>query len=296
MKEALQETTVGRKKVSSRITIAWIIGLLALGLAGWLGQALRNSEFDSFLSHVLQALVMSGIVITGVWYLRKKFDRGTPQSIGLESIKKSLLKFGLGMGLILVPLILTLTLVAIFDWGTITFNADQDTLVNILGGMAIVLTFEALPEELLFRGYIYSNLNARHKRWLAALMTIGLFALLPVLLYPLQKYVLGMEMEIGGSDTLTVGYVINMIFFGAFVQYLRILTGSVWTGIGFHLIFVYMNHLIGLDATSFIQLSEIESEQPMQITLIISILVIFIGLLLYPRLSKRRIGWKELAD
>ena len=85
--------------------------------------------------------------------------------------------------------------------------------------------------------------------------------------------------------SVTIGYLTYMLFFGAFALYLRVLTKSIWTGVGFHLMFVFMNQLIGLEPTNLIQFSEFSSERPVQITLIRMLGLTFIALLAYPKLK-----------
>lgn len=283
--------------LSSRIFIAWISGLLVLALAGWVGD--YSEEYwgvEGQFRYGLQAIVMAGLVVTIVWLLRTRLDKGTPKSIGVGNLWQAFSKFILGMSLIVLPVVLTIGFTMLFGWGTVTINADESIVIPIIIGVGTVFLFEALPEELLFRGYIYSNLNIRYKRWLSGLMTIGLFVLLPVILVPLQKYLLGMEISVGGSTSITVSYIITMLFFGAFVQYLRILTNSIWTGIGFHLVFVYINRLMGVEPTRLIQFSDFTSEVPAQITFVSALAATFVILLLYPRLTKRKIGWGQRQE
>jgi hypothetical protein len=94
---------------------------------------------------------------------------------------------------------------------------------------------------------------------------------------------------------ITGGYLITLFIFGAFVQYLRVLTKSIWVGVGFHLFFVQMNQLIGLSDNSLIQLSGTESELPAQITLISLLALVFIGLIAYSFIQKRKQANIEVA-
>ncbi len=277
-----------------RVIIAWLLCFAALALAGWAGEhAIKYWDVKGTSRYLLQAIIMSGLVVPGIWLLRFGFDRGEPKSIGLGNIRKAILKFTLGIGLMAVPIILAIACTLLFGWGTVSINANGSMLSTLAVGIGTVFLFEALPEELVFRGYIYSNLNVRLKRWTSALLTVGLFVLLPVLLVPFQNYILGMEITVGNSNTLTMSYIIIMVFFGSFIQYLRILTGSIWTGIGFHLMFVYINRLMGPSSESLIQFSGAENETPMQLIFVGSIVLIFIALLVYPFIIKRKLGWRE---
>jgi hypothetical protein len=81
--------------------------------------------------------------------------------------------------------------------------------------------------------------------WAAAALTVVLFVLLPVILVPIQRNILGMDISVGATNHITVDYLIIMTIFGSFVQYLIILTGTVWTSIGFHLAFLLANRIMG---------------------------------------------------
>ncbi|HEX9226355.1 MAG TPA: CPBP family glutamic-type intramembrane protease, partial [Arthrobacter sp.] len=146
----------------------------------------------------------------------------------------------------------------------------------------------------MYRGYIYRNLNTTMRRWTAGLVTIALFTLLPVALVLVQPFVFTAPIQIGSSDHITGGYLLTMALFGTFLQYLRVLTGTVWTGIGFHLFFLMSNRLVGVRPSSFILMSDVTTQGPMQAVLIGSILLVFGALLLYPRLSGRSLGWGEV--
>ena len=275
-------------------SIILFLGMFALSLSGSIGEYSENLwNLNKQIRYGLQAIIMSGIVVTGVWYIRHRYIHGMPKSIGIGNLKNALLKTLLGIGLLLLPLFLTISSVFLFGGVDVNINFSSSTFINLLIGIGTVFLFEALPEELLFRGFIYSTLNAKFKRWFSALITIGLFVLLPIVLYPIQKYILGMETQIGNSSTLTISYIIIMLFFGAFVQYLRILTNSIWTGIGFHLMFVYFNRIMGPEPSNLIQFSNFTNERPLQIVFVTSLLIVFIVLLLYPRISKQPIGWNK---
>ncbi len=274
--------------------MAWLLCLIALGFTGWLGEYLENVwQIEGKMRYGLQAIIMSGLVVSGIWFIRKYVDPGIPLRIGIGNFKNALIKLLTGIGLVLLPLFTSIVCTLLFGWGNVNFNVNESTFYNVLTGISIVFLFEALPEELGFRGYIYSQLNVSLKRWLSALITVGLFVLLPIILVPIQEHILGMDIYVGGSNAITGSYIITMIFFGAFVQYLRVLTKLIWMGIGFHLMFVYINRMIGIESTNLIQFSNFTNETPLQIVFVSTIALIFIGLLIYPKISKNPIGWKE---
>lgn len=280
-----------------RISLAWVLILFALGFAGWIGEYLENAEIlTGRIRFLLQAVVMSGLVVTSIVLFRQKLDKGSPKSIGMGAFRNSSLKFLLGIGIIAIPIILSLLVTVVLGWGKVQLNTGDGFLTVFLLGALTTFLFEALPEELVFRGYIYSNLNRIYKRWISSLITIALFVFLPIVLVYIQKNLLGMEIYVGGNSQITTTYLITMFFFATFVQYLRIIFKSIWVGIGFHLFFVYINRLIGPSDTSFIQLTEITNETPLQLVFIGAIVAIFLLLLLYPRITGRKIGWNTMED
>ena len=279
----------------TRIAAAWTLGLVALSLAGWAGQsAVATLGVGRLTRYGLQALIMSGIVAPGIWWLRTRVDRRPLAGLEVLGFRRSAQGFLIGAGLILFPLVVTLVLTDLLGWATVTVNTSAPALGALAAGFFTVLFFEALPEELVFRGYIYRNLNTVQRRWVAGAGTVALFVLLPVVLVPIQRNLLGMEIQVGPSDRITGGYLVMMACFGAFVQYLRILTGTVWTGIGFHLHFVFLNRIVSPREGALFNLSDLTTEGPMQVTLIVTVLLVLAALALSPRFLKRSVGWNQI--
>jgi len=278
-----------------RIAACWTLALVAIFTAGWIGQSAEATLGVGRLTRYgLQALIMSGLVLPGIWWLRTRIDRRPIAGLEVLGLRRSLSGFALGSVLILVPLVVTLTLTSLFGWATVTVNASTSALTALGAGYLTVFFFEALPEELVFRGYIYRNLNTELRRWAASAVTVALFVLLPVVLVAIQQRVLGTEIRVGASNRITGGYLVTMMFFAAFVQYLRILTGTVWTGIGFHLHFVFLNRILGPRDTSLIRLTDTTSQAPMQVTLLVTVLIVLAAVLLAPRFRKRSLGWNQV--
>ncbi|MDR4534495.1 CPBP family intramembrane glutamic endopeptidase [Glutamicibacter sp. PS] len=94
-------------------------------------------------------------------------------------------------------------------WGTVA-----------LVGVAVLLS-EAIPEELVFRGYVMAVLGERLHGWWVISIQAALFAGLAFVLR-------------GGVDLLDFSLFITM---GVVFGYLRQVTGSVWTSIGIHAAF-----------------------------------------------------------
>lgn len=286
------EAAGARQGLSTRIAAAWLLILVALLTAGFVGHRFTvTHDIAPRLRSALQAVIMSGIVLPGIWWLRRSLDRRPLAGLEILGWAKSLKGFALGSGLMLAPTAVTLLCTMIFGWATVTINPTPGASSALTVAMLTAFFFEALPEELVFRGYIYRNLSGTMRRWTAGLVTIALFTLLPVVLVLIQRHVLDMPVQIGPSDRITASYLLTMVLFGTFLQYLRTLSGTVWAGIGFHLFFLMSGRLAGGGTRSFIQLSNMTSERPAQLVLVGSMLLVFIGILVYPRLSGRSLGW-----
>ncbi|MCL7969687.1 MAG: CPBP family intramembrane metalloprotease [marine benthic group bacterium] len=285
-----------RPNLAIRVGAAWLLTLVALALAGWVGELVQeNFGAGRYVRYGLQALIMSGLVVPGILWLRVHLDQAPISGLGLPGPEKSLRSMAVGIGLIAVPLTTTIIFAMLFGWANVSVTDAEGAWAGLLFSMVTVFFFEALPEELAFRGYIYRNLNTRLSRWLAGAVTVALFVLLPTVLVPIQEHFLGMDVVVGGASGLTAGYLITMAVFGSFVQYLRILTGTIWTGVGFHFAFVLLNRVIGPRSTDLIRFSDIVAPGPMQITAIVTVGLLAIGLLAYPKLSGRPIGWRQVV-
>ena len=73
--------------------------------------------------------------------------------------------------------------------------------------------YEAFPEEITFRGYVYRNLNTRFPRWLALVLQVVMFVLAPIAVTAFM-----VAIGIGTWDLITVEYIINLVAFGTVLQ------------------------------------------------------------------------------
>jgi membrane protease YdiL (CAAX protease family) len=283
-----------RLGLTYRLAAAWVLGFFALALAAWTGEFIEQQfGAGNIIRTLTQSAVMAGLVLFGIVWMRKRIDQRPLGTMGLVGPRKATTGFLMGAGIIFMPLFLTLLFTGLFGWATIELNLSRSAVLTFLVGFVAVLFFEALPEEILFRGYLYSNLNTAMSKWKASAVTVGLFVLLPSLLVPFQRYILGMEVYVGGASYISPSYIITMILFGVFLQYLRILTASVWMGIGFHLSFVLINRILGPEPSNLIYISDVSNQTPMIITASISVLLILTALLFYPKISGHSLGLKE---
>ena len=97
---------------------------------------------------------------------------------------------------------------------------------------------EAFPEELIFRGYIYANLSERfHGYWVVLLQT---------LLFMLWGAAIG--------STRSIDRVILFFAISWLTGSLRMISGNVWVGIGFHTAFQTIAQLLLNDSYGFFRI------------------------------------------
>jgi membrane protease YdiL (CAAX protease family) len=183
--------------------------------------------------HVLMAVLTTALVIPTVLAFRRHLDNEPFATLGLQLDRSALRPVLVGALCWLAPFALGLAICLAFDLVTIEMTASTGEMLAFVP-VLIVLVFllEALPEELAFRGYLQTNLGKLVKPWLAVIIQAGLFGSFGVSLWLITS---------GGIDPLhaSMFYVL-----GAITGMLRIMTGSVWTGIGLHLAFQTVAQLL----------------------------------------------------
>ena len=278
-------------KLGLKISMAFFISLIGVILINVFAYETQHWEISTSVNHLLRGVLFSALVIAGIWYVRRQTN-ALDQPLGYKSPATAIKTLALGLGLILVPLIITLSATQLFGWAQIRINSNASILSSFMLGIFATFLTDALPEEVIFRGFIYSQLNTRFHKLKSSLLSVAAFVLFPLVIVAVQK-MLNYPIYIGGNDHISPSFMITMVFFGSFMQYLRVLTNSVWTSIGFHTLFVFMNMLIGTTDSSFIQMSELTSERPAQILLICLVVLTFASLIAYPFLTKKPIQWKS---
>jgi len=292
---ATNPTSNSVKRAWGFILIGWFIITMALFASSWF---LTNSDQFGLSGRPatwVKALIMSGITVPGIIWLATRIDSCSLRQLGIPKTGRFIRHVLLGVGLIFIPFLLTLVISLAFGWVDVQFNTGKEVLISVFSGFAITFLFEALPEELAVRGYILHRLNTVYRRWLAGLISVGLFVLVPVILYVFNRYVLGIENAIGGASGLRPSYLIIMALFGSFLVYLRVLTNSIAMGMGFHLGFVHFDRIMGLESYHLIQFMDASGEGPIQMVLMICFVIMLVGLFMYPRWRGYKMGWQGYA-
>jgi uncharacterized protein len=287
----------GRLRLGWRLLLGWAIIVFGLWLAIMAGQLTRHwlDEPPWLLVQSVQALVTTTVIIGLICWLRLRGDRRSLAGIGLARPLRASGFFLLGFGMVATVIFVPLLIIWFAGWGTVTINTSSAMLAHVLTWLLIAFLFEAFPEEIAIRGYLYRNLNAVMARWMAALASIALFVAVPVGLYLFHSVLLGQTIDLDGGDQLTLAYLVGLVGFGLMLVLLRVLTGSVWTCVGFHLGFLQLARWLGDDEGAFIQIHA-EPGAPVDPVFSLVFLAVLVGILLYPWISGHRPGWREKGE
>ena len=147
---------------------------------------------------------------------------GSWKELGLGEPRSAVMDFPVGMATWLIPAILGLALCLSLGWVSYEQSRPISELLTFSAFLLVlVFLYEALPEELLFRGFVYARLATRLSGYGIVLAQAVLFA--------------GWGAVIGAAESIErVGFFFVVAWIlGA----LRMVTGSVWMGIGFHAAF-----------------------------------------------------------
>ena len=199
---------------------------------------------------ILQAVLMSAVVVPAVLLLRRRVDRAPLADLGwsLPAMRACLA----GAGLAGATSALTWAGAGLLGWITVV-RVDVGALVVFLVVNTVVLTsYEALPEELSLRGYAWTNLRDGWGPAVATVVVTTLFALnsAPMsLLRRIWAILLGNETEpiaLAPYGTPTFFYLIHLTCFGLVLIAARRLpiTGALAAPMSFHLVYLTANRII----------------------------------------------------
>lgn len=217
----------------SRLGLFWRIGIVFVGVTAiWLLMYnVTNVVFEPGYtrpSHVTSAVLATVLTVPLVVVARRYLDRRSLSGLGFPPFRTAWRSFFLGMGCYLLPASVGLGAVLALGWVELSLDTSVADLVFLLLSLAVlVFLYEALPEELVFRGYLYRNLSVSFPRWSAVGGQAVLFTLWGV--------------AIGAAPT--VDRVLIFFVIAAVLGAIRAITGDLWAPIGFHLAFQTVQQL-----------------------------------------------------
>ncbi|MCY7826505.1 CPBP family intramembrane metalloprotease [Bacillus spizizenii] len=211
------------------ILLSWGTFVFALFFATLVGSMAGQAGASKLLQQGIQAGLVTLITVPLLYILFKRFSSRPFYSIGLSGWRQTIM----GAMYVIVLSASGFAIAHFFGWIKVTqFHFSAHLVTVLLLNMMIAFFYEAFPEELTFRGTMYYALNRRFNCFIALLLQPILFVLAPLTVSGLQ-YIAGIE-----SPAITLDYIVLLLSFGFILQLLRIVTGSLWTSIGFHLAFL----------------------------------------------------------
>lgn len=202
-----------------KIAVVTLSSFLIWRFILYLNAVFSVNEYDSTIHFFtgLAITIFSFILVNTAL----KIDKISWQQIGMSSlVAKNIISFCVGTILWLIPAVIGLVICLLAGWAEITVitNLNQ-LLLSIFLLYITVFLIEAFPEELIMRGYIYSNLNAKFSHLITLIIQTVIFSLFAYFVGAI--YSLEQLLFIPG--------------FGFILGYFRAKSGNVWTSIGFHL-------------------------------------------------------------
>ena len=252
------------------VVLVWLF--VAQGLGSLFGPAPSDR-----VGHAVRALLTSALVVPLIYLARRYLDRRPWEGLRLTSLRVGWrwLLFGVTFWLVAAGLGLVATLA--LGWARISLGVPSTgMLLLVLYLPVLVFLYEALPEELIFRGYFYRNLSARYARWISVVFQAALFTLW------------GSAIGAGGS----VDRVVLFFTFSVVLGILRVLSGNLWANIGFHLAFQWVTQFVSaavLDGTLRIE------DRPTLELVVFWFFPIVLGsvALIAASVVRGRAGWRE---
>ncbi|WP_421951764.1 CPBP family intramembrane glutamic endopeptidase [Pelagibacterium sp.] len=236
-----------------RVGIVWLAMVAIWLLLGTLRDLIWGTGHDgySFGGHVASAILATVLAVPVIVVARRVLDGGSVAGLGLQLSLAAIPAFLIGALAFLVPSALGFAIVLGLGWAEATPLAPIGEIVLFIPVLAVlVFLYEALPEELAFRGYIQVNLEARLGYWGAIVAQAVLFALWGAALWTIA------------AGAIAVDRFVMFFFIALVLGMVRGTTGSVWASIGLHVAFQTVAQLMlnterghfGLEGADMVQL------------------------------------------
>ncbi|CAM3751025.1 type II CAAX endopeptidase family protein [Nocardiopsis rhodophaea] len=216
----------GRPDLVWRVAAVFVAITLLWTAIGWTVRATVGPDY-SLLSHGLSAVLTSLLVIPMVVLARRHLDRRPWSGLGLTRLSAGWRHLLLGMAVWLVPAGFGTAVCVALGWTEITTRASPPEVLASTALLAVlVLFYEAIPEELAFRGYLQRNLLTEMSPGGAVLVQAGLFCLFGSVVWAIL-----------GEQTVDVARSLILLAAGIVLGCIRVVSRNTWACVGFHLAF-----------------------------------------------------------
>lgn len=261
-----------RPRLVIRVSIVFVAAVAIWWLVSGVRVALLGTEYG-LGERVLEAVLTSALVVLMVWAARRHLDCRGWAGIGLPSLATHWRSPVRGIAAYAVPAVLALVIVTTTGLVAWTLDAPVPELLGAIATlMLLVLLLEALPEELIFRGYLYRNL--------ATVLPRGSTVVVQTVLFTAWGYAVGAG---GGLDRLAL-FLVGGIVLGT----LRAVAGNVWVPLGFHLSFQTFQQLF---SPAWEQITVTQGAATLE-TLALGGVPLLLGTLAVERLRTEPMDWR----
>lgn len=220
--------TFNMKNVWIRILVVVIIGISIWNFITYLSDTFIGEGY-SRTNHFFIAVINSALTFILI-QIALKVDKIPWKSIGQGTFKTNIFLFSLGFFLWVVPASVGLIICLTLGWVEVTlFSGLENLLFSILILFITVFLIEALPEELIFRGYIYRYLNVDFPHWITLIIQTLLFSFFAYFIGAIYSFE---QLQFIPGFALILGY-------------LRAVSGNIWTSIGFHVAIMTAMQILG---------------------------------------------------
>lgn len=203
-----------------RIAVGFLLPCLIWLLVKAVAAAFFGPE-HSLASHAFRA-VSTCVLVFGALAVVLRWERTRPSDYAVAGGRGMLWGLALGAVSYLVPFLLAASVVLGVNLATLEVAPDP---LAVAGQgiivLALVILYEAVPEELIFRGYLFRVLAEHFPAWLTILAQALMFCAFGVIV----------------GAAVTLDRVLLFFVFALSLGYLRQLTGTVFATIGFHAVF-----------------------------------------------------------
>src|SRR5699024_5899643 len=171
-----ERASFNMKNIWMRILVVLILGIIIWHFITYLSDILIGEEY-SRINHFFTAIIIT--ILTFILIQSAlKIDKIPWKQLGHGAFKKNIFSFFLGLLLLAIPASIGLFIFVIIGWFKITIHTNLNYLfMSILILLITVFLIEALPEEFIFRGYIYRYLNVVFPHWRTLILQSLLFSL-----------------------------------------------------------------------------------------------------------------------
>ncbi|MEU7143216.1 CPBP family intramembrane glutamic endopeptidase [Nocardia sp. NPDC046473] len=204
------------------VTIWWLV--LYHGVSAIVGDEYTRG------GHVVRAIGATLGTVPLIYAARRFLDRKPWSGLGFSAVGPGWRAFVFGAACWGVPAAVSTAVMLWLGWAGLTIQGSlPEILVALVALLALVLLYEAVPEELIFRGYFFTNLAERWPTGITVLVQAILFTMWGVLI---------------GAAT-SIDRLILLSTFALVLGAIRATTGNLWACIGFHATFQISTQFLG---------------------------------------------------